>query len=82
MVRDKRLLIAVVIILVLVAVLAYILLIKPGFQGYVVNQQINAQENVVKAVLDIVEQQGFVQLTDGNRSVILVPYVSPQNASG
>ncbi|HLD98427.1 MAG TPA: hypothetical protein VI815_03810 [Candidatus Nanoarchaeia archaeon] len=81
MVRDKRFAIAILIILILLAVLAYVLLIGPGIQGYVINKQINAQETVVKAVIDIVEQQGFVSLTDGNRSVILVKYVAPQNAS-
>ena len=82
--RDKRLVIAVVIILILIAVLLYVLLIGPSIQGYVVQKQVNAQENVIKAIIDVVEQQGSISLTDGNRSVVLIDrkYIISQNNTG
>ncbi|MEK6891254.1 MAG: hypothetical protein AABX03_03890 [Nanoarchaeota archaeon] len=84
MVRDKRLVIAVGIILILIAVLLYVLLIGPSIQGYVVQKQVNAQENVIKAIIDVVEQQGSISLTDGNRSVVLIDrkYIISQNNTG
>lgn len=75
--KDKKFIVAVVIIIILVLALLYLLLLRPSFQGYIVKQQISAQQSVVKAVLDVVDQQGFISLTDGNRSVVLVKYAPP-----
>ncbi|MBS3073136.1 hypothetical protein J4477_04855 [Candidatus Pacearchaeota archaeon] len=77
--KDKKFLIAVVIIAILALVLVYVLLIGPKVQGYVVQKQISAQEVAVQTIIEIVNQQGYVVLGQGNDSVVLVRYNPEQN---
>jgi len=74
---DRKFAIAVLLILILACALAYVALIKPKVQGYVINKQVEAQGIVVKAIMNQVNAQGYVQLFDGNNSIILVKYVPP-----
>lgn len=78
MARDKRMAIAVLIIVVLVLILGYVLFIGPKVQGYVIKKETQAQQNIVSAIIQVVDQQGYVSLTDGNASVVLVKYI-PQD---
>ena len=66
--------IAAIAIVVLALALIYVLLIEPKIQGYVVQKQVNAQEVTVQAIVQIVNQQGYVVLGQGNDSVVLVKY--------
>jgi len=66
--------IATIAIVVLALALIYVLLIEPKIQGYVVQKQVNAQEVTVQAIVQIVNQQGYVVLGQGNDSVVLVKY--------
>jgi len=75
--RDKRFAVAVVIIIILALVLLYFVFIGPRIQGYLVNQQIQAQQVLINAIISQVGTQGFVQLSNGNDSVVLVKYVPP-----
>jgi len=70
--RDKKMVIATIAIVVLALALIYVLLIEPKIQGYVVQKQVNAQEVTVQAIVQIVNQQGYVVLGQGNDSVVLV----------
>ncbi|MEM3074965.1 MAG: hypothetical protein QW727_03430 [Candidatus Pacearchaeota archaeon] len=70
--RDKKFAIALVIIIILAFALLYFTILGPKIQGYFVNQQIKAQENTVRTIMNVVEQQGFVNLVDGEKSVTLV----------
>jgi len=54
--------------------LAYVAFIGPKIQGYIVAKQVEAQQNVVNAILDVVDQQGYVAIGDGENSVVLVKY--------
>jgi len=72
--RDKKFGIALSIIIVLAIALLYITVISPKIQGYVIGREAQAQENVVNAILGIVEQQGYVAIGDGENSVVLVKY--------
>jgi len=72
--RDKKLGIAVLIIVVLAVALLYVLVIGPKIQGYVIAKETIAQENVVNAILSIVEQQGYVAIGQGENAVVLVKY--------
>lgn len=74
MARDKRFIIALLIIVLLLGILFYVLFVGPRFQGYVTKKQLDAQQTVVNAMIDIATSQGYVTLTDGNRSIILVKY--------
>jgi len=80
--RDRRLTIAVVIIVLLALALVYLLFISPGINGYIVKKQIDAQQIAVDAIVQIVDQQGYVALTDSNNnSVVLIKYEQPEQAS-
>ena len=72
--RDKRFGIALLIIVLLVIALAYVTFIGPKIQGYIVAKQIQAQENVVNTILDVVDKQGYIAIGDGENSVVLVKY--------
>ncbi len=76
--RDKKFAIALGIIVVLVLALVYLLFVGPGITGYVVDKQVQAQQVVVEAIIQQVNAQGYVQLSNGNESVVLVEYVPPQ----
>ncbi len=78
---DRKFAIAVLLILILGSALIYMVLIKPKVQGYVVNKQIQAQGIVVQAIMNQVNSQGYVQLFDGNNSIILVKYTPPAGQS-
>ncbi len=83
--KDKRATIIIsvllVIIVLLVGFILYSFLIKPQINGYVVEKQIEAQDMVFLGILSQVQQNGYVQIAYGNQSLILVPYVPPQNGS-
>jgi len=74
---DRKFAIAVLIILILACALAYVSVIKPTVQGYVVNKQLEAQGIVVNAIINQVNTQGYVQLFNGNDSIVLVKYAPP-----
>ena len=75
---DKKFAIAVLIIVVLAVALLYMTVINPRIQGYIISKQAQAQEGVVQAILQIVDQQGYVALGDGENSVVLVRYQPPE----
>ena len=62
------------ILLVLILFLVYLLAIKPVMQGYVVKKQIEASDFIIGTILSQIQQQGYVQLSYLNQSVVLVPY--------
>ena len=77
--RDRRLAIALFIIVVLAVALLYLTVISPKIEGYVISRELQAQENVVNTILEIVNQQGYVAIGEGENSVVLVKYVPEQN---
>lgn len=72
--RDRKFIVAVLIILVLAIALLYVTVIGPNIQGYFIKKQTEAQTVVVRAIIGVVEQQGYVVLTDEDKSVLLVRY--------
>ncbi|MFA5019974.1 MAG: hypothetical protein WC533_02650 [Candidatus Pacearchaeota archaeon] len=76
--KDKKLLIAIGIIIILAVALVYVTLIGPSLQGYIINKQLTAQEVVVKTIINQAETNGYVQLTDGERTIVLINY-QPEN---
>jgi len=72
--RDRRFAIAVGIIVVLAVALLYFVIVGPKIQGYIIAKQAQAQENVVNSLLQIVEQQGYVAIGEGENQVVLVRY--------
>mgnify|MGYP001558350702 CR=1 FL=1 len=84
MIREERnpyrtlFILTLLILLVLIVIVVYAFAIKPTIQGYVINKQVEASDFIVGTIFNQVKQQGFVQLTYMNESVILVPYTPPQ----
>ena len=82
--ESNRILIAVLIILVAVlgGMVLYSFALKPAISGYVVNAQNQGVNLAVASIVSQIQQQGYVQLTIGNNTLILVPYQPPQNTTG
>ena len=72
--KDRRFMIALVVIALLIIALIYVLFVGPSLQGYVVQKQVDAQQNTVKTIMQIVDQQGYIVLTDNGTSVVLIKY--------
>ncbi len=68
-----------VIIIVLAAVLVYSFALKPVFNGYVIDKQLEAQDIVLNAIMSQLQQNGYVQIPVGDEEVLtLVPYQPEQ----
>jgi len=68
-------------ILVLVAGLAYVLLISPKISDYAFDNQIKGYQIAVNDLLTQLQQKGYVQIpVSENQSVILIPYQKPQQS--
>jgi len=69
----------IIIILILLAVIAYLFVIRPSISGYIVQKQIEAKDMTLNTLLIQIQQQGYAQITDteGN-AIILVPYNAQQ----
>ena len=67
------------IIAVLLIVLLFVLIVQPKFNAYVVNKQFEAQQMVVASMINSLNTQGYVIITDANgQSIVLVPSQQPQ----
>ena len=73
--------ILVAIIILLLIIVLYGFIVKPRINGFVVDKQIEAQEIIIAGILNQVDTQGYVELRYYNESIILVPYVAPQQNS-
>lgn len=71
---DKKFIVSIIIIVVLALTLCYVLFIGPTIQGYVAQRQVNAQEQTINLILDIVNENGYVVLGQGEEAVVLVKY--------
>lgn len=63
-----------IVALILLVLVAYLFLLKPKIQGYVIDRQIEAKDLTLLTLINQVQQQGYAQITIGNQSLILVPY--------
>ena len=72
---KKVITLLVIIVLVLLAVIAYSFFAKPAINAYVVQQQNNAVRDVLGFMLMQIQQQGYTVITDvsQNQSIVLVP---------
>ena len=78
--RTRILIVVLVLIIVVLAgIMLYVFAIKPKISGYVVERQREGVVIAVNSILAQLQQQGFVQIPlNQNQSIILVPYVPPQ----
>ena len=76
---DKKFGVAILIIAVLAIALLYVTFIGPSISGYVEDKRIQGQTETVQAILQIVEQQGYVAIGEGEDAVVLVKYQPQEN---
>jgi len=83
--KDKSKLIIVslvVVVLVLLAIVVWSLIAKPAIRGYMDEKQIEAQGEVVQSILFQIKQQGYIQITDADNTVVtLVEYTQPAESA-
>lgn len=75
---DKKFTIAVAVIIILVLVIVGMFFVKPQLENYIIQKQIEAQVAAVNAIIDIVNQQGYVTLGEGETQIVLIKYQEPQ----
>ncbi len=74
--------ILVIVILLLLAFVAYVFLIKPSINGYVVDKQVEAQQILINNIILQVQQQGYVSIDlSNNQTLVLVPYTGTSTPS-
>jgi uncharacterized membrane protein affecting hemolysin expression len=69
--KDLKFKVAIAVIIVLVLALLYLVVIGPSIQGYVINQQIQGQQATINAIIQTVDQQGYVVLGNGENAIVL-----------
>ena len=75
----NKFIIAVGIIIVLVLVIFGIVVLKPQLEKYIEDKQVEAQINVVNIIMQIINEQGYVVLGEGEEQVILIKYVEGES---
>ena len=66
-------------LLFFIGAFAYVMLIKPGLQGFVIQKQLEARDLVLVGILDQIQKQGYIEIGLGDgKSLVLVPYNSNQ----
>ena len=78
MVKDRKFVVAVGVIVILALALIYVLLIGPKIQSFFLNTQIKVQQQTINALIQGVNQQGSVGLTDGTNQIICIKYQQPE----
>ncbi len=79
-VKDKKFAVAVAVIVILVIALIYVLIIGPKIQSFFLNTQLKVQQQTINALIQGVNQQGSVGLTDGTSQIVCVKYQPPNEA--
>jgi hypothetical protein len=69
--------ILVLVVVILAGVVIFTFLIRPSFNGYIIDKQIEAQNVLLANIVLQVQQTGFVQIPVGNQSLFLAPF-NPQ----
>ncbi|MBS3100283.1 hypothetical protein J4463_03675 [Candidatus Pacearchaeota archaeon] len=75
--RDKKFAVAVVIIVVLALALLFVLVVSPAVNQYILNKQIGVANEIVNGIIQTVNQQGYITLSNGNETMVLVKYIAP-----
>lgn len=67
----------VLVIIILVVVVVFAFWIKPTFDRYAVEKQNEGFQIAISSIVSQVNQNGFIQLPDGNSTIILVQAQPP-----
>ena len=81
--KNRVVMFLMLVVIILLGIIVYILVVQPRFQGYVVQQQVSAQKTVIATIIQSLNQNGYVQVTDSNGTTItLVPYQGQAQQAG
>lgn len=81
--ESKRIIWVLVGVIVLLAlIIGYFMILKPILKNSAKDNQVTGFNLAIQGILDQINQQGFVRITIGNQTLILVPYQPPQNTTG
>jgi hypothetical protein len=69
--RDVKFKVAVIIIFILVIALLYVTLIGPLMQRYLIDKQLEGQQSAVNSIIQIVNQQGYIILSNDQTTIVL-----------
>ena len=76
MALTMKLLVGVVIVLLLF--IAYFFVVNPQINKFVYKKQIEAANSVLGDMISQIQAQGYYAIPVGNETLVLVPYVPPQ----
>ena len=65
--------ISIIVIVILILVIGIYLFAIPTFQNYVFGREQQAQQELIDYMLNLIERDGHVSITSGDRSYTLVP---------
>ncbi len=69
--KDVKFKVAIGVIVILTLALLTVVVIAPSFQGYVINKQIESQQAAVNTIIQQVNQQGYIVLSNDEQTVVL-----------
>lgn len=72
--------ILILVVVILAGVLIFTFMVKPSFDGYVIEKRTEGYQIAVGDIVFQVQQNGFVQIPVGNQTLFLAPF-DPQQAS-
>ncbi len=76
--QGKMIVALIFIVVVLLGVILYSFALRPSFNGYVVSKQVEAQDFLIVAMVNQLQQNGYVQIPVGEEVLTLIPYQSPE----
>lgn len=68
------------VIIVLILFIAYLFIVNPQINKFVYNKQIEGANSVWGDMIAQLQAQGYYSLVIGNETLVLVPYIPPQEA--
>jgi len=84
MANEKRLrtlltvsVLMIIILLIIASILLSVFVLKPQFNAYVVQKQIQASDATINALLLQIQQQGYTTIQVGDQQIILAPVQPP-----
>lgn len=78
--ESRIIIVLTILILILLTLVVYAYAVKPALNAYVIQKQVEAKDFVLESLISNVETNGYVELYQGNESLVLVPYQVPENS--
>jgi len=80
--KNRKLMIAIGIIVILLIFIGYSSVIKPKWNKYTLDRKIETQQETIKLIVDLIHQQinqqRYVVIGEGEEAMILIQYIPPE----